>query len=893
MNKPFFSRVLLLLLFLSIVCLLNAHTHESILFHDYPINPVPFTSVKMSDQFWMPKIKIIHDVTLPHALIESENRLMNFEIAAKLKSGRFQSSYPFDDSDIYKIIEAASYSLYYYPDSVLESKIDSIIDIIGLAQEPDGYLYTCRTMNSFPNDWSGSYRWEKVEDLSHETYNMGHLFESACAYYQATGKDKYLKIAVKAADLLDTDFGWGKIEKYPGHEIVEVGLARLYRLTGDERYLNLAKFFLDVRGPGGEEYCQAQAKVVDQTTAVGHAVRAVYLYAGMADVGALKNDAAYISSIDKIWEDIVTKKIYVTGGIGPSGGNEGFNGDYNLPNSSAYCETCASVGNIYFNQRLFLLHGDAKYIDVMERTLYNSLLSGISLSGNRFFYSNRLASSGFDNRSVWFECACCPPNIARLIPSVPGYIYAHTSDSLYINLFMSDTANVNIDGDDLQIIQNTNYPWEGNVDITINPSSEREYTILVRIPGWARNEAIPGGLYRFMDESSQKASISINNENYTFDLQKGYAVIKRIWKTGDVISLNLPVEPRRLVANENVNDDKGRISIQRGPIVYCAEGVGNGQQISSLKYDTLSELTTQFNADLLGGIQTVKTNSVTVDGSANKEITLIPYSLWNNRGASEMQVWLKLNRQIDLPDSLILINTSEGDFASTNYVSTWETLNSIYDLYDPVNSLDKGEGAFGNWAYDQGTVQAWNWVQYNFYKEYRIGSSEVYWWKDNAGIDIPDSSYLSYYDQASGLFIPISGTLKSKGDGGIMANQYNLEVFTPVETNQFRLNFWGDRDAQGILEWKLYTTDRSLSSTQAEMPDKYSIYPNVSDDLMTVKTNSDEKALLLIYSPGGKLVYKSFFTGETILRKTDVGTGVFIAKILVSKSVENFKIIFR
>jgi uncharacterized protein len=893
MKKPFIYSTIILILLVCSVFQANAQKYDNPISSDYPIQPVPFTSIKVSDQFWMPKIKKIHDVTIPHALAQSENRLMNFKIAAKLKKGRFQSSYPFDDSDIYKIIEAASYSLYYNPDSLLEGKIDTIIDIIGLAQEPDGYLYTCRTMNSFPNEWAGTQRWENEEILSHETYNLGHLFESACAYYQATGKDKYLKIAIKAADLLDADFGWGKIEKYPGHEIVEVGLARLYRLTGDEKYLNLAKFFLDVRGPGGEEYCQAQAKVVDQTNAVGHAVRAVYLYAGMADVAALKNDPSYISAIDKIWEDIVTKKIYVTGGIGASGGNEGFNGDYNLPNSNAYCETCASVGNIYFNQRLFLLHGDAKYIDVMERTLYNALLSGISLSGNRFFYPNRLSSTGSDNRSVWFDCACCPPNIARLIPSVPGYIYAHTHDSLYINLFMSDTANVNIDGNNLQVIQNTNYPWDGNVDITINPSLEREYSILVRIPGWARNEAIPGGLYQFMGKSSKQASISINNESFAFDIQKGYAVIKRNWKAGDVISLNLPMEPRRLAANENVIDDKNRVSIQRGPIVYCAEGVDNSQKVISLKYDTLSVLKTHFDGNILGGLQIVQTNSVTVDGNSDKDITLIPYSTWNNRGASEMQVWLKLNQRIDVPDSLILIDVIGGDSSSTNYVSTWETLNSIYDLYDPLNSADKGEGAFGNWASDQSTVGVWNWVQYKFHKEFKIGSSEVYWWKDNEGIDIPDSTYLSYYNSTSKAFVSIKNTLKNKDDGGIAYDKYNLDIFAPVTTNQIRLNFFGKRSAQGILEWKVYSTKRTLNSSQLTKPVKCRIYPNSSDNEMIVESNSDENAHLSIYTMEGKLIYQSSFIGKTILRKSEVGNGIFIARISVEGYVENLKIIFK
>ena len=863
--------------------------------NDYPIQPVPFTSITLSDSFWLPRINTIHNVTIPHALDQSANRILNFKIAAGIEQGIFQSSYPFDDSDVYKIIEAASYSLYYNSDEALEKEIDTLISYIARAQESDGYLYTCRTIGSypagFPVSWLGSNRWDEVEDLSHELYNMGHLFEAACAYYQATGKENLLDIAVKAADLIYDTFGWEKLEKYPGHQVVELGLARLYRITGDSRYLDLARFFLDVRGPGGAEYCQAHLQVTDQTAAVGHAVRAVYMYSGMADIAAIMNEHAYITAIGEIWNDILTGKIYVTGGIGASGGNEGFNESYYLPNSSAYCETCASVGNIYFNHRLFLLHGDAKYIDVLERTLYNALLSGISVSGDRFFYPNRLESSGSENRSSWFGCACCPPNIARLIPSVPGYIYAQKSDTLYVNLFMSDTASFPLDGNDFRIIQETEYPWKGMVSIEVDPDISREYTLMIRIPGWARNEAIYGNIYSFKDNSDISASVKINGEDYSYVMHNGYAVLKRVWNTGDKILLELPMEPKKLIAHEQIKADRDKFAIQRGPFVYCAEGIDNTGTINAFKYDLDADLTTRFDSIIMNGIQLVSLRSKQIDGSAGDTVTLIPYSYWNNRGPSSMQVWLSEYKEISYPDSLILI--LNDDYATTNHVSSWETLSSIYDLYEPLSSSDKGPGAFGNWRYDGGTVGAWNWVQYNFEEEKTIGSSEVYWWRDGAGINIPDSTYLSYYDEDSGKFIRIESTLK--GGDNVHADRYNKEIFYPVKTKKIRLNFYGISYAQGILEWKLYSPVNWTYSQViygSDIPVK--IYPNPSENNVCIELGIIGQAEILIYKLTGELVYNHQFQERIFINVSDIGgAGIYIVGIKLNSNIVSRRIIIQ
>lgn len=851
---------------------------------DYPIQPVPFTEVTVNDNFWAPKIRTNHDVTIPHGFIQSANRLLNFEIAAGIKSGSFASEYPFDDSDIYKMIEAASYSLHYFPDSELEKFIDSVITIIGKAQEPDGYLYTNRTIAAInhtqPHPWAGNSRWVNEHILSHELYNLGHLFEAAVAYYQATGKDNLLKIAIKAADLVDRDFGWGKLEEYPGHQIIETGLVRLYRATGDDRYLRLAKFFLDVRGPGGEEYCQAHEKVVNQTEAVGHAVRAVYMYSGMADVAAITRDTSYIKAIDTIWEDIVRRKIYITGGIGASGGNEGFNGAYNLPNSSAYCETCASIGNIYLNQRLFLLHGEAKYIDILERTLYNALLSGISLSGNRFFYPNPLQSTGSHQRSVWFGCACCPPNIARLIPSVPGYIYAKNADTLYVNLFIKSSAKIDLNGRMLEISQNTEYPWDGHIEINVNPGSLESFALLIRIPGWARNEVLPGDLYKFTDVNNTPIEMKLNGEVIHPTVYKGYAVLNRTWSTGDVVTITLPMNPRKIVANERVEEDKDRMAIQKGPFVFCAEGIDNNNRVLDLYYDKNAILTSSYEPALLNGTVVVKTDAVRIDKSLTN-VCLIPYFLWNNRGRSEMQVWLSTKQPAPLPDSLILLHEDSGDFASTNYVSPWENLKSIYDLYDPSSSSDKGSGAFGNWQSEGGTINTWNWVQYNFAKKYTISSAGIYWWDDHEGIALPDSCFISYWDAVSGKFKVLETTRCGKKTGTILPDQYNYVYFGPVFTDKIRLNFIGYHKAQGILEWKVYmpsNVNRIKKINKSTGP--HVLFPNPSPGKINIEVETGTDTLVEIYNMAGQLVFKENITGRKELESSLLGgKGTYLVKI--------------
>lgn len=623
---------------------------------DYKITGVPFNEVKISDQFWLPKIETNRTVTIPasFAKCEETGRIANFVKAAK-KEGQFGTTFPFDDTDIYKIIEGASYSMSVHPDPKLDRYVDSLIAIVGAAQEPDGYLYTARTIDpQHPHKWSGSERWVQESVLSHELYNSGHLFEAASAHFQATGKRNFLDIALKNADLLDQVFGPGKRNDAPGHEIVEMGLVKLYRITKDEKYLKLAKFFIDCRGKENDPkkaYSQDHKPLIQQDEAVGHAVRAGYLYSGVADVAALTGNAEYLSAIDKIWDNMVSKKLYITGGIGARHQGEAFGDNYELPNLTSYNETCAAIANVYWNYRMFLLHGDSKYIDVLERSLYNGVISGIGLDGKTFFYPNPLECDmhfKFNrgetlDRQPWFDCSCCPTNMCRFLPSVPGYIYAQGTNSLYVNLFVQSSSTVQLNKKlAVTISQETQYPWDGQVKISVSPEKNSQFALYLRIPGWAENQVVPSDLYSFVTPETDSVSITVNGEKSQFKTEKGYAVIDREWKPGDVVNYNLPMSIRRVVANVKVADDSGKVAIERGPIVYCLEGVDNGADMMKLALFDSVKLVAKYEPETLGGVVTISGNAL-VKASKTPEVqkmTAIPYYVWDNRGVNEMKVWI-------------------------------------------------------------------------------------------------------------------------------------------------------------------------------------------------------------------------------------------------------------
>ena len=659
----------------------------------YPFTQVPFTSVKIApNTFWGDRIQAAREVTIPLAFskCESEHRYKNFEMAAytlqhpghpglqtpEWDVAKFMG-FSFDDTDVYKTIEGASYVLQTYPDKKLKAYIDSVLDVVGAAQEPDGYLYTARTINpEHPHGWAANRRWAAEEHASHELYNLGHMVDAACAHYQATGSTKFLDIAKRYADCVIKEVGPkpGQACVVPGHQIAEMALARLYVLTGEKKYLDEAKFLLDYRGktPHKDVYSQSDKPVTEQTEAWGHAVRAGYMYAGMADVAALLGDSSYIKAIDTIYENIVSKKYYLTGGVGARHAGEAFGADYELPNLTAYNETCAAISMVYLFERMFLLHGEAKYIDCLERTLYNGVISGMSVDGGKFFYPNPLSSDGryrFNadgtlTRQPWFGCACCPSNLCRFIPSMPGYVYGVRDNNLYVNLFAANTATINLGGKNVTLRQETDYPWNGDIRLSVDQNKAGLFTMKIRIPGWVKGQVVPSDLYRYSNEVQQDYTITLNGQAVMKDGSQpqpgadGYISLTRRWKKGDVVSIHFDMPVRTVVANPRVSDDRGRIAVERGPLVYCAEGADNeginphhlllgkvdngkwtvesGYAIENKEGDGKTFQVTAITAP-------AQEASITSDGRlAAKDVTvrLIPYYAWNHRGAGRMDVWL-------------------------------------------------------------------------------------------------------------------------------------------------------------------------------------------------------------------------------------------------------------
>src|SRR5471032_3237524 len=624
--------------------------------HDYAIHAVPIIAVTIDDGFWAPKLEINRIVTIPHILKENDDtgRVANFEKAARKKSGPYEGR-RFNDTDVYKIIEAASYSLALVPDPRLSTKLDELIQLIAESQEKDGYLFPARTIDpKNPAPGVGPERWI-YENGSHELYNAGHLYEAAVAHFEATGKRTLLDVAIKNADLVCRTFGPKGRQAVSGHEEIELALVKLYRATGNATYLQTADWFISERGKphpdmppypdkafemyNDRAYKQDQAPVVEQDRAVGHAVRAMYLYAAVTDVAALTSNDAFAKDADRLWQDVVSKRLYLTGGVGSRETVEAFGDDYELPNLRAYTETCASVGNDLWNQRMFLLHGDGKYIDLFERVLYNGVLAGVSLAGNTFFYQNPLESNGRANRTPYFEVACCRANLARMLEQLPGLVYAQTSDTIYANLYVGNHVDVKLGSRTVRIVQDTRYPWDGDVSLRLEPEGSGAFTVALRIPGWARDQPVPGDLYRFADSAGEPPAVTVRSGNASpvsvaLDVRDGYVRIRRNWKPGDTIHLTLPMPARRIVAHAGVKDDEGRVALQRGPLVYALEVIDNDGRALDLVIPRAAPLRSRFRADLLNGVEVIA-------GGGNRPFVAIPYYAWNNRGQGEMAVWIK------------------------------------------------------------------------------------------------------------------------------------------------------------------------------------------------------------------------------------------------------------
>jgi DUF1680 family protein len=618
---------------------------------DYPIQAVPLTAVRITDAFWAPRREINRTVTIPHIMAENEltGRVDNFLRAARKKPGSYQGQ-RYNDTDVYKVIEAASWSLATHPDPELDKKLDDLIAIVAAAQEPDGYLYTPRTVDpAQPAPGAGPERWSWLH-TSHELYDQGHMIEAAVAHYEATGKRNFLVVAIKSADLMTRVFGPDLRRDVPGHEEVELALVKLYRVTGQQKYLDLAKFFIDERGrthsvehPTFEQgnrffmyndlsYRQDQAPVAAQASAVGHAVRATYLYSAMTDIATLVEQKLQ-STIDALFDDVTTHKMYVTGGLGADGRTEAFGGEYVLPNR-AYAETCAAVGGMLWYHRYFLRTGNGAAYDALERTLYNGYLSGVSLAGNTFFYQNPLVSDGRVERSTYFDVACCPANLSRLMAQLPGLIYAQSADRLYVNLFVGSTASVTLAAVKTVVTQRTEYPWSGDVTVHIDPARPITAAVAVRVPSWTLANERPGALYRYAAAIEAKPVIKVNGKAVPLDITDGYVDIRRHWQKGDAISIEFPMPVRRVLANDKVAEDRGMAAIQRGPIVYALEGVDNGGTLKDVSLPLDVPLSAAFRPDLLSGVEVI-TGKV-----GDRTITAVPYYAWNNRGKGEMAVWV-------------------------------------------------------------------------------------------------------------------------------------------------------------------------------------------------------------------------------------------------------------
>jgi len=772
---------------------------------DYHVTPVPFNRVQVADGFWTPRLDASRTVTIPYAFEQCEKtgRISNFEKAAGRKPGKHEGAC-FNDSDLYKIMEGAAYSLQVHPDSDRRQYLDRLIRIIGAAQWEDGYLFTFYSVPERQPD----KLWTNIAWI-HEQYCAGHLYEAAVAHYEVTGDEAFLRIARRNADLICRIFHPAGRTDPPGHQEIEIGLCRLYRVTGDEKYLQQAKFFLDQRGRLGRRgpdgrgglygtYGQDHIPVVEQTEAVGHSVRAAYQYTGMADVAALTGNVDYIQAIDTIWNDVVDTKLYLTGGIGAAGGHEGFGGPYELPNMTAYCETCASIANVLWNHRMFLMRGDAKYIDVLERTMYNAVLSGISLEGDRFFYPNVLESIGQHQRSPWFGCACCPSNVARFIPSVPGFAYASKEDDVYINLFLGSDVTIPTAENNVRLVQETRFPWEGRVKIRVEPEIASNFAVHVRIPGWARNQPVPSDLYSFLGESPSEASLAVNGEPVPLQMDRGYASLQRNWTRGDTIQLDLPMPVRRIVSHDKVTSNAGKVALQRGPLVYCLEGPDNGGKVLDLVLPDHADLSPRFQPELLGGMVALhgeaETAKRTLDGrivpDAKRPCVAIPYYAWAHRGPSQMTIWPARTPQGARPkpaDTLTYLSKTTASFVHVS-------LDAIKDQNVPGDSADSSNLQLDFWPHS-GTTE---WVQFEWDQGHALSRATVYWFDDTGrGACRVPKSWRILFQAADGRFQPV----KHGGPYGTEVDKFNQVEFDPVTTTSLKIEIdLQETWSAGILE---------------------------------------------------------------------------------------------
>ncbi|NQU23180.1 MAG: glycoside hydrolase family 127 protein [Candidatus Nealsonbacteria bacterium] len=774
------------------------------------LTAVPFTEVKIQDEFWAPRIETNREKCLPHNFkwCEQTGRFSNFAKAGGLIEGKFEGIY-FNDSDVYKVLEGAAYSLADKPDEKLDKMFDDVVAKIAAAQQENGYLNSYYTLVEPDKKWTNCA-------VKHELYCAGHLIEAAVAHHRATGKKNLLDVAVKFADRIDEIFGPDKRWDVPGHEELELALVKLYELTGEERYFNLAKFFIDARGDKQHreklygEYCQDHVPVVQQSEIVGHSVRAMYLYSGVADVAGYTGEQGYVDAMDRLWESVALKKMYVTGGIGVQGHGEGFSGDYALPNEQAYCETCAAIGMALWNHRLNLMHADAKYADLVERAMFNGILSGIDLGGEKFFYVNPLASSGGHHRQPFFGCACCPTNVVRFIASLPGYVYATGWPAIHVNLYTAGVARIETPkGQTVEIEQQTRYPWDGKVKISLKVPPRKEigwFQLRLRIPGWCNDAKLT-----LNGEAIAPKTDKDSDANYRYFIDRGYAVICRYWDSGDVVELDLPMPVRRIEAHPKVEADRGRVAVMRGPIVYCFEGVDNDNRVQNIILPHDPKFTAEHRGDLLGGVTVLK--GVDRNGQA---VTAVPYYAWDHREPSPMAVWVRQDGKTRSPDvddpawkgmlyrplDPATLGPSEPPTLAEQTVATVshcgrnDSTSAINDRLEPKSSDDHNVPRLTFWDH-RGTTE---WVQYEFDAPQKLSAMEIYWFDDTGRGQCRVPKSWKLLARSGEAWKPVETTSAF----GVEADKYNRVKFAPVETTGLRIEVQlQDEFSGGILEWKI------------------------------------------------------------------------------------------
>ena len=780
----------------------------------YPYSPAALNDVRVTGGFWLPRVETNRLVTVKTDFrkCEETGRIANFEKAARREKGGF-NGVPWDDSDVFKVIEGAAYTLAQHPDAELDRYLDNLIAQIAGAQEPDGYLYTARTLGH-KEKMMGPKPFSQNRDAC-ELYNVGHLYEAAVAHYEVTGKRTLLDVAFRNADLVAKTFGLGEGQnrEVPGHEEIEIGLCRLYQATGDAKYLKLAQYFIDMRGRKdlrpiwGAAY-QDHKPVLEQKEALGHAVRAAYLYAGMADVAALTGNTAYVEAIDVLWENVVGRKLHLNGGIGarrhvkyrdPALGSahEAFGDEYDLQNLDAYLETCAAIGNALWNERMFLLHGDAKYIDVMERTLYNGLISGVSIGGDEFFYPNPLASKGGYKRSKWFGCSCCPVNVVRFIPQIGRFAYAMKGNAAYVNLFVESKATLRLASGEVRLAQKTAYPWKGGVRIEVEPGcgagetasvqqqvvrpETQNFTLNIRVPGWCVGRPVPSDLYeQVVPGTLEDFRVTVNCAAVKVTPVKGYCVLDRAWKAGDVVEVAMNMPVRRVKANDKVAADRGRAAVERGPIVFCAEGIDNGGKV----LDACLPLNTTFTE---GEIEIASTRMVSLTGGG---LTLVPYFAWCHRGAGEMQTWFAESAEA-------VMEKVRDARVQASYCNATDSVRAVWDGILPKSSDDLEPPRLTFWNH-LGTEE---WVHAKFDTPRTIRCVEVYWFDDyatrRAGCALPETWAVQFRDDAASPWRD-----KIDADYTTVLNGFSQALFAkPATATEFRIRLKSrPKKSAGIIE---------------------------------------------------------------------------------------------